>query len=249
MSGPLATGAGGGGGAGGGDSTYTDTYANIPAASNDGNLFFPSDGYSLYRDTGAAWEVWGPLYPFTLPPAVADLTWVNQQAATATRAGGALHLKTTHTGGNAVEINALVKASGAAPWTFSVALNPYLQNGVNIGICVRQSSDGKLIFFGLQESAGSIYIAGRKFTNPTTHSADYFSTIYNHFAAVHPMWLRIADDNTNRILSVSQNGYDWFALHSVGRTDFLTADQFGVCVYTYFSPSNTAGSYFTWVEA
>lgn len=48
---------------------YSDSYAAIPSSSLVGRLFLPNNGINLYRDTGTAWSPWGPLYPFTDPPA------------------------------------------------------------------------------------------------------------------------------------------------------------------------------------
>jgi len=48
--------------------------------------------------------------------------------------------------------------------------------------------------------------------------------------------MRIADNNTNRICSVSADGQNWIEVHSVGRTDFLTADQVGFMI----RPTNSA---------
>ena len=78
-------------GAGGGDSTFTDTYANEPAAGNDGDLFLPSNGFHLERDTGAAWVPWGPIFPMTKPPALSTWAWINQGTATADETNGGIY--------------------------------------------------------------------------------------------------------------------------------------------------------------
>jgi hypothetical protein len=44
------------------------------------------------------------------------------------------------------------------------------------------------------------------------------------------IWLRIADNGTNRIVSFSVDGVLWTALHTVGRTDFITPNQVGFYV-------------------
>jgi len=51
------------------------------------------------------------------------------------------------------------------------------------------------------------------------------------------LWFRITDDGTNRICHVSGDGQHFITIHSVGRTDFLTADEvfFGVVGTTNFA--------------
>ncbi len=72
-----------------------------------------------------------------------------------------------------------------------------------------------------------------KYTNSTTYSATYTS-LTSGSINVFPAWLRIEDDNTNRKCSFSTDGQNWIVFHTVGRTDFLTADEVG-----FFVDSNT----------
>jgi hypothetical protein len=45
-----------------------------------------------------------------------------------------------------------------------------------------------------------------------------------------PFYVQISDDTTNRITRFSQDGVSWEQAHSVGNTDFLTPDQYGLGV-------------------
>ena len=216
--------AGGGGGApGGGDSTYTDTYANIPAASNDGDLFFPSDGFSAYRDTGAAWASWGPLHPFTTPPAVATFTWVNQGGATAVETYGGIHLYAPSGAGN--NTRALVVATGGTPWVVTLSYIPHTW-GVNynvVGVIVRESgtNEEERFFYN-----GNYQIGVNRMTNPTT----YNSTPFTELGLNRPSFWRVSDDGTNRSWYVSPDGQNWYLTVQYGRTTFLTADEVGIFV-------------------
>lgn len=223
------------GAAGAGDSTLTSAHASRAAPSNDGNLHFPSDGYSVARDTGSAYVPWGPLFPLTAPPTT-GWTWINQEAPTTiTAAKDALLLQSTASGNASVEaVNAYVRALPAAPYTITFAIDiPYILS-VNygfVGVCWRQSADGKLIKvrFGFNSffSSTLLYRSITKYTNPTTGAAHYSEEA--NVGGV-PRFIRLRDDGTNRIVEFSNNGQVWQQYHSVLRTDFLTADQVGIAI-------------------
>lgn len=216
--------------AGGGDSTYTDTYANIPAASNDGDLFLPSDGISVYRDTGAAWAPWGPLFPMATPP-TAGWSWVNQGGASVAAAGGGIYL--LGPAGAGINIRARVRSVPSVPYTVTMWLMFHSTRGNNAtaGALWRQSSDGKLATAMLYTNGTQPFWFVSKYTNPTTVSASYLSAEAYYTM---PVCIKLEDDNTNRKVYWSQDGQNFHTLHSVGRTDFLTADQIGF----YVDPEN-----------
>jgi hypothetical protein len=45
-----------------------------------------------------------------------------------------------------------------------------------------------------------------------------------------PLFLQIGDDGTNRLVKFSADGQNFETFHSIGRTDFLTADEWGFYV-------------------
>ncbi len=46
-----------------------DTFANLPAASIPGRLFYAIDTHITYRDNGASWDVWAPNFADAEVPA------------------------------------------------------------------------------------------------------------------------------------------------------------------------------------
>ena len=216
----------GAGGSGGGDSTYTAAYASRPAASNDGDLFLPSDGVSIERDTGATWVPWGPLFPF-VKPVLGDFTWFNQGGATVTDVGG-LSLYAPATSGDSFRI--LKKAAPATPYVITTCfmLTSPLADYIKVGLVWRQSSDGKLVSMAIP-NGGSYQIAVNKYNSETAYSGNYINVSSIQATLV---WFRIADDNTNRICSYSYDGINFITIHTVGRTDFITADEVGFAVST-----------------
>ena len=89
-------------------------------------------------------------------------------------------------------------------------------------------------------------MAANKHTSPTVYSAAYtVQAITPHV----PLFLRIADDDTNRIMSWSNDGQHWIVSHTVGRTDFLTADEVGFMVNSNNATWPASMTLLSWVEA
>lgn len=169
--------------------------------------------------------VYGPIYTLTQPPAIGSWTWVNQNGATANTTNGYLNLITPLSTGD--NFNLLVLTAPATPYTRTAYINfIYLSFA---GIAFRQSSDGKIVVYGFADNSGATSISVIKYTNPTTFSAVYKSQNQHVFNAP-GMWLRIADDGANRICSFSLDGTNFTVFHTIGRTDFLTADQVGIAI-------------------
>jgi hypothetical protein len=220
----------------------TGTFAARPANRKGGFLYAPNDGFFLSRDTGAAWANFGPLFPFTAP-VDGDFAWVNQGTATVTTTNGGIALYAPASTG--FELRCRVKTPPATPYTITAYIRPTIYPSANClaGLVFRQSSDGKLATFSVGAHAGGIRFQSGKWTNATT-----FSAAYSEIApTIVPNWMRIADDGSNRIVSFSDDGQNFIPFHTVGRTDFITADQVG-----FFAQANTRDVYLTllhWKEA
>ena len=64
------------------------------------------------------------------------------------------------------------------------------------------------------------------------------------------LWIKYEDDNTNRKISISADGYSWSQIVSLSRTDYLTPTQIGIFIYGYQStPAQNQGATFLhWKE-
>jgi hypothetical protein len=213
----------------GGDSSHTAAYASRPAAGNDGDLFLPSDGFQLERDTGAVWVPWGPIFPLTAP-IDGDFAWVNQGGASVATTNGGIFLSAPVNASTGWRIRK--KSAPSTPYTLTVAILPYMMfvSFHRLGVLFRQSSDGKLVTFEVSydstANAALCKLVVNKWTNETTFSAEYTNIL-----KAHPLnaliFLRISDDGTNRVCSYSTDGQHFRQVHTVGRTDFLTANEVG----------------------
>jgi hypothetical protein len=121
-----------------------------------------------------------------------------------------------------------VKSAPVTPYTITARIlgtmihKPFQ----SYGLFFRESSSGKLhVAFMICSDDGltTPLIQSSKFTNPTTFSADY---VLLHVPQI-TRWWRIKDDGVNRIVQISHDGADWLTISTIGRTDFLTADQVG----------------------
>lgn len=210
------------------DDASTAAYASRQAAEKDGRLFLPNNGVYLERDTGAAWAPWGPIFPFTVP-IDGDFAWINQGGAAVVTTQGGIYLSVAGAG-SGTNLRCRVKSAPATPYTITAYVIPaiFQKSFHSCGLIFRQSSDGKIHVFDFlgDTTANAISLRSSKFTNATTFSAQYQATpIPTPFN-----WLRIADNGTNRICSYSADGQNWHVYHTIGRTDFLTADQVGFYV-------------------
>ena len=196
-----------------------------PAPAVAGYLFFPTDAPFVERYNGTIWSPFGPIYPLTRP-VNGDFAWVNQGGASISAANGSLYL--LGPAGAGVNWRLRTKAAPATPYVITAA---FLLDGLSVdfhqvGLVWRASGSGALVVFSLQTNpaADLPQLGTIKYTNPTTFSAIYTQARYMPRS---PIWLRIADDGVNRIASFSPDGFNWQVLHTIGRTDFLTANEIG----------------------
>lgn len=211
-----------------GDQCTSNTFANRPAVSKNGNIFLATNSpVALSRENGSAWTVFGPLFKFTAP-VDGDFTWTSQGSATVTTTFGGIILD-YGTDGLGIDVHLRKKNAPATPWTLTAA---FLSRGTSLtnsccGILVRQSSDGKLATWGTFQDSNTRFV-GFNLNSPTSHSATHTDTTRQCRSPV--VWLRIADNGTNRLYQFSINGLTWETITSVTRTSFLTADEIGFYV-------------------
>lgn len=250
------------GGGGSGDSTTTAPFASRPSAGNDGNIFLPSDGYSLQRDNGSAWQSWGPIFAFTKPPAVASWTWVNQASATATDTADGVYLSAPNTAGPSTNI--LKKSAPSTPYTITAAFIPNLTSAATtnttalVSLLWRDSSSGKIARFGVVGALVSSTVVVPVLTSrnsPGATSANDAAPFADRLILVSSIiWLQLIDDGTNRKIKHSSDGQNWLEVYSVGRTTYpsssMTPDEVGISIANTATSSLTQGMLLlSWKEA
>lgn len=220
-------------------------YSARPAAGVEGRLYFASNSSLVYRDNGSSWDSFHPLTMQKLTPSfpqLGDFTQLNFAVnVSASAAGSDVYLHDPATA--ALNLRGLYKTAPARPYTITVAVMPnafHPTNGYNLFF--RESGSGKLASLMVFNNAGFVEVTSDKWTSETVYGAGYGSF---HASPVAPLFLRIAEDNTNRTVSISTNGVDFQAYHQIGRTDWLTADQVGI---GWFSQSANLPAGFRWLS-
>ena len=154
-------------------------------------------------------------------PISTDFTWANQ--GTASVVDNSYSMTLIHPAANSNSL--LYKSAPSTPYSITIKyfLYSFALNYGQGGLVFRQSSDGKYQTFGWTYESGFGLIT-QKYT-----TAAYNSTYVAKTAVSTLMpWLKITDNGTNRICYYSYTGDYWKQFHSVGRTDYLTADQVGI---------------------
>lgn len=215
-----------------------------PAADGSDGQFLKTNGSGVLSFDDAGGGSGPNLFPNYTAPVDGDFAWINQGGAAISVADDDSIALYGPTPGASYSLRIRKKAAPATPYTITAAFLGVWNFSVTgnlsqFGLIWRQASDGKCITHApmLQSntSGGSplSYWAVQKWTNPTTFSAAY-SGERSNFPPVSPvLWLRITDNGTNRICSFSADGINFIASHTVGRTDFLTADEVGFFVNAY----------------
>lgn len=219
------------------------SYASLPAAGSAGRLYFATDGvYNPLVDDGGEWLHYHKSMRM-IPPDNSVFSWINQSGATITTTQGGVFLRVPTTGGVSTHIRKMT--APATPYTVTLFVLPQLVSAAfsMCGFCWRQSSDGKLIVFELIYSGGWLF-GVEKQDSPSTGGVAYVGLA----AAPHSggVWLRATDDGTNRICSWSTDGIEFTQIHSVGRTDYMTADEIGFVVASNNSTYEAGARFLSW---
>jgi hypothetical protein len=175
---------------------------------------------------------------YGLVPAATSLTQRNFTGGSIANYGNTLYL--SHAGTAATDLTAVMSTAPAAPWTFTCLFVNCMTTSIaayqECGICFGDGT--KFATFGWQwdYTANRERLLIRRYTNATTTSTTYVDATGP--AASRLCWMRIADDNSNRICSWSLDGENFVTLHTVTRTDHLTASEFGL----YVDPNRGGGA-------
>ncbi|OBY91189.1 hypothetical protein A6723_024340 [Pseudomonas sp. AU11447] len=219
---------GGGGGGSGSVINQTDS-ASLPAASTAGNVSLLTDKNILVFDSGTSWLPWGPVNKLVAPP-TSGWSWVNQGTSAITSSAFDQVL-TGGAAGAGANVVARVRTAPGTPYTITTHLKAVMAHKAfqSYGLCFRNSTSGAMHIFDVIASdlgLTTVAIRSTKFNSGTSFNADYTTVKIPQMAN----WLRISDNGTNRICSISEDGVNWLVIHTIGRTDFITADQVGFVV-------------------
>lgn len=215
-----------------------DTYANLNAAAlREGVVGFPTNGYELLRHGAASKEHWGPIYPLAAP-VDGDFAWVNQGGASVVTAPGGIFLSAPAVASN---LRCRVKTAPATPYVLDIGFIPQhpALNFTNMGPIWRDTGTGRVVAFSIGFNSVPV-ITLEQWSNPTTTFGAYTispaAPRWDYFYRGGMVWMRIADDGTNRTCHMSADGTNWLQIHTTTHTNFLTPNQLGF----YVNAENTS---------
>jgi hypothetical protein len=223
------------------------TYASRPAAGTAGRVYLCTDSDVQFRDNGSTWDAFWNGMKLT-PPVAGNFAWNNQDDATLDTSGPVIWM--TDPANASLSLHLQKITAPATPWTVTALIRgSSFRHGSGasaFGMAYRQSSDGKLhqVYVSGGGDAGNfanLFI--NKWSSSTAFAAHY-AGFPNGLAEV-PLWFRLADNGTNRIISLSLDGIHWTTIHTIGRTDYMTADEVGWfgAAYGHASMDMRAGLY------
>lgn len=206
-----------------------DTGMVIPESLEIGaGIIFEIAGGARVEITGASGGINGHVFG-CVPPVDSAFSWVNQGGAYTSAVNNGVYFFGPASSG-ATNTRVRVQTAPNTPYivTACYAGMSIPQGTQNTGICFRESSSGKMHVFGVFSNLTGYGIQSTKLTTATSFSADYLTKV---FAPANPtIYLRISDNGLNRVCSWSFDGQQFLVFHTIGRTDFLTADQIGFYV-------------------
>lgn len=232
------------------------TLASIPASARvTGDLYRASDSFYRHRWNGSAWVPEGPTWQFT-EPVDGDFAWINQGDATKSTANGGVILYNPAQGAGSHNWRIRKKTAPSTPYTIKTAMkvgwNPNIAGQVYFALLWRDNSGNLITHGGYFNSSPSgsvdttVFVI-YKWTSPTAFSAAYLTSWGQVPTGL--IWLGIEDNGTDRKCLWSMDGYTWFTLHTVSRTDFLTPTEIGFALNTSASGSDGSLSLLHWAES
>lgn len=213
-----------------GPSITSGAYVDLPATGTvSGDTYHCNDSrYTLVWDgTSGSWAPYYGSIPVTLPPTT-GWSWDNQGSAWIDTSRGFIAIG-EDVQGNVVAHRVRYRTAPSPPYTITALLHmnliPY--NYRQAGLMFRQSSDGALVSFrAIWNGAWRLNVA--KHADSSTDTASYIDISAGGWAwGAGGVWMRIEDDNTDRVCSLSVDGAYFHEVHRVTRTDYLTADEVG----------------------
>ncbi len=216
------------------DFSSSGVFSARPAAGIAGRRYQCTDCPFWYLDNGTTWDKFYSSYPIVTPDDT-GYSWDDQNASVLTTTKDML---TMFPENNA---SFRYKAAPSTPYSI-VACAIFNGNGdhlLDFHFGFRQSSDGKLHTLSVRMAAGVLSVNSWKWTSSTVFLTQYKGNNLT-WTQGGLLFLKIADDGTNRICSISGDGVNFTPFHTVGRTDFLTANQ--ICWGTGSDTGSTGDS-------
>jgi hypothetical protein len=166
------------------------------------------------------------------PLKTTDFSWDNQSTATAYDVCNSINMHGVNQGG-ADKVSSLLKTVPTKPYSCTINLGDYTVyygggTWFKVGMVIRNSTSGKLLHFAFQASS---YENNRIALTKYSDSNTYVGVSYDSQAAYinkENVWLRLVNNNTNRIYYFSIDGINWSQLYSEANNTYFEENQIGI---------------------
>lgn len=228
------------------DITRWGTHATLAGLTDmkSGDVFYP-DGtdtpYDKFIYDGSAWLPWFGVAKCT-PFSSTGYSWL---AGTMTAASAGGTVKITCPADGAV-IRPFTKAVPSAPYTITMLIDMVTSGSsasefsAGFGLVGASHTSGYPMVHWRWNPSGPTEIQGNKWTNAGS-VASYTPDSVAMQLQRH-MWLRVADDATNRSFSWSLDGVNWQTTLTHSNTDFLTPATIGPAIM-----NNSGAEAYVWI--
>lgn len=214
------------------DISKIDVYANLPVTAKLGDRYSTTDGVYDFVYNGSNWVPIERCGPQLVVPS-GSWSWMNQGSSTVALAAGALSFGWA-TVGVADNTRAYVQTKPGSTWTCIIRVR---NRSYPVGIC---HTDGtKLTTYFM--SAAKLF--GFNWNTTTSFNGRVFSDLVMLDDQPNDFWMKLQDNGSNEILSISYDGFTWFQVNSRATGAFLTTSSIGI------SPGDLNGTTGTWPAA
>lgn len=225
---------GGGGGGGGNVNTFGAYPADLPGSPSAGDLFWPNNTPHVFGRIGSAWQAFDaggvPLSTWTNSGTYSVFNAASGQPVLNVSGSDPVMALTGNTGISSDSVRGYDKAATlAVPYTYTVKMTiaPDGQGFLGSGIVIGDPTSGRRMIF-MAFSSGDFIISRVSPTfandgNQLAQAARYFGPSF---------WLRIENNGSQRIYSISPNGLDWVQVFTEAFNAYVADDtSSGVAFY------------------
>jgi hypothetical protein len=237
-----------GGGGGGGSTIHLPVaFASLPGTCTSGDMYMINNSVYISAVCGASntYTYYGSLGNL-IPPPTTGWSWVNQGSSTIDTTNGFTEGDFPLT--NATALSGRCRTAPSTPYTITAYL--LTGNGHESGPWLGWTDGTKFVTIRWGQTGSNAHVVTDKWTTATSFSAAYTEVsgvdILQYPTALSPSVVRIADDGTNLIVSLSVDGYHFRQFDSQSRTNFMTTGPTSVCFGGYNNSSNVDVALIGW---
>jgi len=214
-------------------------FGSLPSCTTTAAAYLLTNSYyeMAYCDGSSTYHYYMDGKEITLPGAASGWTLVTAGSAAKADSVGGVNLSTTN---GTVNMEGLVKAVPSAPYDLKLVLSAYggslANNALQNIVCGVYWADGTATSSSIDmirpENYGgtnpqSQLMVASSFTSYAFAAPGNTTVFYGAQFNFQKLYLRLKDDNTNRLMYVSNDGVNWVLLRSIARATPFTPTHYG----------------------